>query len=87
MSMRARGLKQKIKTREVNKMNGIGQNFDDFMIEQGLYDEAQELAEKMRTSHVASEFRASTIQENSSELGDKGGRLRAGCNQTLRLNN
>jgi len=79
-------------------MNGIGQNFDDFMIEQGLYDEAQELAEKklivlkqemeaqklsksnvaekMHTSHVASEFRASTIRENSSEIGDKGGRLR-----------
>jgi DNA-binding phage protein len=28
------------------QMNGIGQNFDDFMIEQGLYDEAKELAAK-----------------------------------------
>jgi predicted XRE-type DNA-binding protein len=27
-------------------MKGIGQNFDDFMIEQGLYDEAKELATK-----------------------------------------
>ncbi|MHC6202540.1 hypothetical protein ACYULU_05010 [Breznakiellaceae bacterium SP9] len=27
-------------------MNGMGQNFDDFMIEQGLYDEAKELAAK-----------------------------------------
>ena len=27
-------------------MKGIGQNFDDFMIEQGLYEEAQELAVK-----------------------------------------
>jgi len=27
-------------------MNGIGQNFDDFMLEQGLYDEAKELAAK-----------------------------------------
>ena len=27
-------------------MKGIGQNFDDFMIEQGLYEEAQELATK-----------------------------------------
>lgn len=27
-------------------MKGIGQNFDDFMIEQGLYEEAQELAAK-----------------------------------------
>ena len=27
-------------------MNGIGQNFDDFMAEQGLYDEAKELAAK-----------------------------------------
>ena len=27
-------------------MNGLGQNFDDFMIEQGLYDEAKELAAK-----------------------------------------
>ncbi len=27
-------------------MNGMGQNFDDFMIEQDLYDEAKELASK-----------------------------------------
>jgi len=27
-------------------MKGFGQNFDDFMIEQGLYDEAKELAAK-----------------------------------------
>ncbi len=27
-------------------MNGMGQNFDDFMTEQGLYDEAKELAAK-----------------------------------------
>ena len=27
-------------------MKGKGQNFDDFMIEQGLYDEAKELAAK-----------------------------------------
>jgi len=27
-------------------MNGLGQNFDDFMIEQDLYDEAKELAAK-----------------------------------------
>jgi predicted XRE-type DNA-binding protein len=27
-------------------MNGLGQNFDDFMAEQGLYDEAKELAAK-----------------------------------------
>ena len=27
-------------------MNGKGQNFEDFMIEQGLYDEAKELAAK-----------------------------------------
>jgi len=27
-------------------MNGFGQNFDDFMVEQGLYDEAKELASK-----------------------------------------
>ena len=27
-------------------MKGIGQNFEDFMIEQGLYEEAQELATK-----------------------------------------
>jgi predicted XRE-type DNA-binding protein len=27
-------------------MKGIGQDFDDFMIEQGLYDEAKELAAK-----------------------------------------
>jgi predicted XRE-type DNA-binding protein len=27
-------------------MKGIGQNFDDFMIEQGLFEEAEELATK-----------------------------------------
>jgi predicted XRE-type DNA-binding protein len=27
-------------------MKGFGQNFDDFMVEQGLYDEAKELAAK-----------------------------------------
>ena len=27
-------------------MNGFGQNFDDFMVEQGLYEEAKELAAK-----------------------------------------
>jgi hypothetical protein len=27
-------------------MKGIGQKFDDFMIEQGIYDEAKELAAK-----------------------------------------
>jgi len=27
-------------------MKGFGQNFEDFMIEQGLYDEAKELAAK-----------------------------------------
>ncbi len=27
-------------------MKGIGQNFDEFMVEQGLYDEAKELAAK-----------------------------------------
>ena len=27
-------------------MNGVGQNFSDFMKEQGLYEEAQELATK-----------------------------------------
>jgi predicted XRE-type DNA-binding protein len=27
-------------------MNGIGDNFDDFMIEQGLYDEAKEISMK-----------------------------------------
>jgi hypothetical protein len=27
-------------------MNGLGQRFDDFMVEQGLYDEAKELAAK-----------------------------------------
>jgi predicted XRE-type DNA-binding protein len=27
-------------------MNRLGQNFDDFMVEQGLYDEAKELAAK-----------------------------------------
>jgi predicted XRE-type DNA-binding protein len=27
-------------------MNGLGQNFDDFMVEQGLYDEAKEISAK-----------------------------------------
>jgi hypothetical protein len=34
------------KTRGGNKMKGIGQNFDDFLIEQGIYDEVKECAAK-----------------------------------------
>ena len=34
-------------------MKGKGQNFEDFMLEQGLYDEAKELAaKKLKTSRV-----------------------------------
>jgi predicted XRE-type DNA-binding protein len=36
---------------EVKLMNGLGQNFDDFMVEQGLYDEAKELAAKKLIAH------------------------------------
>jgi hypothetical protein len=32
------------------QMKGIGQNFDDFMIEQGLFDEAKDLAAKKLTA-------------------------------------
>jgi predicted XRE-type DNA-binding protein len=28
------------------QMNGLGQNFEEFMVEQGLYDDAKELAAK-----------------------------------------
>jgi predicted XRE-type DNA-binding protein len=34
------------KTIRGNNMKGIGQNFDDFLIEQGIYDEVKELAAK-----------------------------------------
>jgi len=32
-------------------MKGIGQNFDDFMVEQGLYNEAKEIAAKKLIVH------------------------------------
>lgn len=37
-------------------MNGYGQNFDDFMAEQGLYDEAKERsAEKLHALEITQE--------------------------------
>ena len=48
-------------------MNGFGQNFDDFMVEQGLYDEAKELAAKklivleLKQEMEAQKFTKSTI--------------------------
>jgi predicted XRE-type DNA-binding protein len=57
-------------------MNGMGQNFDDFMIEQDLYDEAKELAakklivyelknemekQKLSKSHVAKKMQTSRV--------------------------
>lgn len=39
-------------------MKGIGQNFDDFMIEQGLYEEAKELAaKKLIAAQLAQEMK------------------------------
>jgi hypothetical protein len=49
------------------EMNGLGQNFDEFMVEQGLYDEAKELAAKklialeLKTEMDAQKLTKSTI--------------------------
>jgi predicted XRE-type DNA-binding protein len=45
-------------------MKGIGQNFDDFMKEQGLYEEAQELAAK---KVIAFELQAEMKAQNISK--------------------
>ncbi|GHU89285.1 hypothetical protein FACS189476_07950 [Spirochaetia bacterium] len=47
-------------------MNGMGQNFDDFMIEQGLYDEAKELAaKKLIAFELQQEMNAQKLTKSS----------------------
>jgi hypothetical protein len=49
------------------QMNGLGQNFNEFMVEQGLYDEAKELAAKklialeLKTEMDAQKLTKSTV--------------------------
>lgn len=45
-------------------MNGTGQNFSDFMKEQGLYEEAQELATKKL---IAAQLQAEMEKQNLSK--------------------
>jgi len=46
-------------------MNGIGQSFDDFMIEQGLYDEAKELsAKKLIVLELKQEMEAQNLSKS-----------------------
>ena len=45
-------------------MNGTGQNFTDFMEEQGLYEEAQELATK---KVIAAQLKAEMEKQNLSK--------------------
>ena len=45
-------------------MKGIGQDFSDFMKEQGLYEEAQELSTK---KIIASQFKAEMEKQNISK--------------------
>ena len=46
-------------------MNGFGQNFDDFMIEQGLYDEAKELsAKKLIVLELKQEMEAQKLSKS-----------------------
>ena len=46
-------------------MNGIGQSFDDFMIEQGLYDEAKELsAKKLIVLELKQEIEAQKLSKS-----------------------
>ena len=45
-------------------MNGIGQDFSDFMKEQGLYEEAQELATK---KVIAAQLKAEMEKQNLSK--------------------
>ena len=47
-------------------MNGYGQNFDDFMVEQGLYDEAKELAaKKLIILELKQEMEAQNLSKNN----------------------
>jgi hypothetical protein len=45
-------------------MNGFGQDFDDFMVEQGLYDEAKERAAKKL---IALELKQEMKEQNPSK--------------------
>jgi len=46
-------------------MNGIGQSFDDFMIEQDLYDEAKELsAKKLIVLELKQEMEAQKLSKS-----------------------
>jgi len=46
-------------------MNGFGQDFDDFMIEQGLYDEAKDLtAKKLIVLELKQEMEAQKLSKS-----------------------
>jgi predicted XRE-type DNA-binding protein len=46
-------------------MNGFGQKFDDFMVEQGLYDEAKEIKEKkLITFELKQEMEAQKLSKS-----------------------
>jgi hypothetical protein len=48
------------------QMEGIGQNFDDFLIEQGIYDEVKELAaKKLIVIQLQQELEAQKISKSS----------------------
>jgi predicted XRE-type DNA-binding protein len=46
-------------------MNGLGQNFDDFMVEEGLYDEAKEIsAKKLIVLELKQEMEAQNLSKS-----------------------
>jgi len=66
-------------------MNGFGQNFDDFMVEQGLYDEAKELAaKKLIVLELKQEMEAQKLSK--SKIAEKMHTSRAAVDNILNPN-
>jgi DNA-binding XRE family transcriptional regulator len=70
------------KTRGGKQMKGIGQNFDDFLIEQGIYDEVKEGAAK---KFIALQLRQElqTQKLSKSQMAKKMGTSRAAIDNIL----
>ncbi|MDR2759790.1 MAG: helix-turn-helix domain-containing protein [Spirochaetaceae bacterium] len=63
-------------------MKGIGQNFDDFLIEQGIYDEVKERAtKKIIALQLAEELKAQKLSK--SQMAKKMGTSRAAIDNIL----
>jgi DNA-binding XRE family transcriptional regulator len=70
------------KTRGGKQMKGIGQNFDNFLIEQGIYDEVKEYAaKKLIALQLQQELEAQKLSK--SQMAKKMGTSRAAIDNIL----